>query len=123
MSFTALPSTQSVISFDGTGFVDSRPQTQLLTGAARFLLTRALDTTVPALQLVPDDYVLRYAADEASFHDRWFEGPRGGFLLETSSLGVRVTITAMDQDTVQKVWAEVQTFAGEPEEHNRRVHV
>jgi hypothetical protein len=118
-----LPQHTTAISFAGNGFVDSRPRTALLTGQAKFLRVRNVETTNAPLSLVPSDFDLKYSSDEPACADFWFEGPRGGFLLEAYAQGCRVAVTAADDATLDEVFDEVMANAGTPDSRSRQVRI
>lgn len=111
------------IQFQGNSFVDSRPRATMLSGAATCFISREVASAVPPLDLVPADYTLVYDAEEARCRDLWFEGPRGGLLLEVSVYGVRIAVTGLDRGTLDEVMAEVDQRAGKRLERGRRVQL
>ena len=111
------------IGYQSGSFIDSRPRAQFLTGEASVLISRDLQTTAPPIDLVPDDYVLRYDGDERHVRTLWFTGPRGGLLLEVSARGVHVAVTGEQHAALAAVMAEVEQQAGRPAERDRVAQV
>ena len=111
------------ITYQANSFVDSRPRAEFLSGRARFLISRELQTSMAPADLVPGDYELVYDGDERHCRDLWFTGPRGGLLLEVSPVGVRVAITGEDRTVLDGVMADIHDRAGTPTERGRRTSV